>query len=218
MVKDKNTALLPVILILAMAGVVGFLVFLINNESKIVEPPNHDYTSTDVEIREIYKGDWGMGDLAVVYKTPGEIYRASKLVVIGTPYGEPIPILAEKYNSYVGTRFRVEKVLKGNAGDEIVVAGSGIYDKINKKVRLVGKDPLKPGEKYLLFLLPAGNPYVIQYQKKIGEIYMVTGAWQGEFRIINGRVYSRNVLGEAAPEGLKVKGMPYSEFVAEMKK
>ena len=82
----------------------------------------------------------------------------------------------------------------------------------------MGKDMLKPGERYLLFLVPAGNPYVIKAQEKYGKIYMVTGAWQGEFKIINGRVYSRNVLGEAEPVGLKVKGMPFSEFIAEMKK
>ncbi len=158
------------------------------------------------EIKEVYKAEWGYGELAEYYTTLLQLYKASDVVVVGTVVTDPWYERAEKINVYFKTKFRVEKVLKGKCGREIIISDTGTYIPKAGKAYRDGADLWKKGEKYILFLRTDGKRYV------------PTGSWQGEFKIINGRVYSRNVLGEAEPVGLKVKDMPFSEFVAEMKK
>ena len=110
---NRNMGLVIGVLFIIAAGFV-FTTFRMHfpDNSHGAEPLGYDNRSIDVEIKEIHKPEWGLGELAVVYKNPAEIYRASKLVVIGMPYGEPFEIRAEKFNSNVGM-IQSRKGIKG---------------------------------------------------------------------------------------------------------
>jgi|Deesub1362B_J571_1020462.scaffolds.fasta_scaffold01756_6 hypothetical protein len=178
-----------------------------------------DAEEEPVILKEIHKPEWGLGDLAKHYKNVAELYRDSVLVVIGTAEEDTWAIdTKHPAVDYGAVRVKVEKVLKGKCGDEILVVSTAYIKPQENRIVLFGRDPWKKGKRYIFFLSEAINPELDSFREKWGMIYIPTGAYQGEFRVVNNRVYSRNVIGEAEPEGLKVRGMPLSEFIKEMKK
>jgi hypothetical protein len=102
--------------------------------------------------------------------------------------------------------FRPTQTLKGSPTSVIMVGQRAIFK--GSTVRASEDDTLfKAGDTYILFLKKA-----LPHE---GEIYWITGATQGAFPVINGRVSSRNVTGEIPKNvGPQVKKEGLDNFLA----
>ncbi len=156
--------------------------------------------------------------LARYYDDIDELVVDSEVIALGQFEGEPIavPPKTDKPPYDPGRRellFRPTVVLKGEVKEAIRVAQRvGVADSASMVAHDEVETPFEPGTTYILFLVPT------LHKEEFGEFYWVTGAPQGAFRVQDGKVYSRNVLGEIPQNlGPKVEGQPLDSFLATLR-
>jgi hypothetical protein len=188
------------------------------------------YASTDEFVQD--------SDVIVVGKFSNKptLKRPTKLADLPTANSEdqlPPPrnqdLLLQRDPGHRDLSFMVRRVLKGDSTTkQVVVAQRGAIgdDTTENTVKPVEGDTLfKPGGQYILFLKKA-FPHEIQNAGY--EFYWIVGASQGAHRLVNGKVYSRNIQkkainNEAAidteiPEdlGQKVDGIEEEKFIQDI--
>jgi len=73
-------------------------------------------------------------------------------------------------------------------------------------------------------LYEEGSVYVLFLSRSVAPVppatdyYWTTGAWQGSFRVLDGRVRSRGELGESPPSSLKARGQQLGDFLDAVRK
>ena len=107
------------------------------------------------------------------------------------------------YMYFTDFAFKIDRILKGKAVEEVVVHQTGAED---GKME-ISDDPLfKTGERYILFL----------HEYETGR-YSVAGGPDGRFKVVGDKIYSMNYFLTPAdislPEGLDVNGMLKDDFV-----
>jgi hypothetical protein len=158
------------------------------------------------------------GDLAKLYKTVDELTSDAQVIALGQFEGK-----ANVVPPHTGTppydpgrrelAFRPTEVLKGvgevNLGSNIQIAQRAIT--VNNTVKSAKDDTLfQSGDTCILFLTPA--------LPEEGKFYWVTGAMQGALRVVDGKVYSRNLTGEIPQEiGPTVDAQPLAGFISTLR-
>jgi hypothetical protein len=102
--------------------------------------------------------------------------------------------------------FSISQVLKGDEKEEAIIHQLGAAGKM-----VVTEDPLfEQGEKYVLFL-----------HKTESGVYYVLGAYQGRFKVVDGKVFSMdNVIDDKifiSPE-LSYNGIELEDFIGDIYK
>lgn len=181
-----------------------------------------------------------MGSVAKNYETIDQLAVDSQVIVLGNFQGNPniarpkmgqdsapartanesppqrnldtqLKLLAQREPGRRELDFQPAEVLKGDIqASSITVAQRAAIDE--NAVGPVEDDKLfEPREKYILFLTPA--------LPNEGKFYWITGAFQGAFKVKNGKITSQNIAGENRQEviGPRVKGESLETFMTAIK-
>lgn len=153
------------------------------------------------------------GSIAKIYQSADELLSDSAIVVVGVFDGKERIVSSNTtvvpfYPGWREMPFRVTHIIKGTPDAVVQVAQHVGF--APDGVRPVEDDTLfTTGSRYILFLTPQPG----------GGIYWLTGAIQGAFPVINGRVFSRNVVGDIPKEiGPTVDGKPLNQFIEDLQK
>jgi hypothetical protein len=190
------------------------------------------------------------GSVAAIYKNADDMLKDADLVVTGSFTGNKIAIPASKplnlpprasensvapprdpnliYQVSLGhldSEFRVAEIIKGQSASQIHIAQSGMITTLSESKPMSGDRFFKGGDSYVLFLNKA-LPHEI---KNAGgrDFYYLVGAYQGGYRIKNGKAYSRDIEDldsaraiptELAPGyGHRVNGTDVSQLLQDLR-
>jgi hypothetical protein len=106
--------------------------------------------------------------------------------------------------------FRISEVIKGEVKDKVVSVAQNAIATENLTKPLEGDIFFEPGEKYILFLTPA--------LPSEGQFYWLTGAVQGGFKVVNGKVRSRELKDRGSQEiGPQVREESLESFLKSIR-
>jgi hypothetical protein len=157
------------------------------------------------------------GSVAVAYYSMDQMATDADVIVAGTFSDEKILVPMSKFVDFpsrnpktleaaprdsslinqnelghLDSGFNISEVIKGNVNSKIYVAQNGVMATTPAASKPVSGDRFfKGGDSYILFLKKA-LPHSV---KNAGgrSFYYVVGAYQGGYRIRNGKVYSRDI-------------------------
>lgn len=157
-----------------------------------------------------------LASVATVYKSMGGMVPEADLIVTGNFTGEQIivseskpldlpPRESEKSPApprntnliyqvelgHIDSGFTVSEVIKGQTTSKVYVAQSGSITMNSKATPMSGDRFFKGGDSYILFLK---KPLPHEIKNAGGRsFYYLVGAYQGGYRIKDGRVYTRDI-------------------------
>ena len=157
------------------------------------------------------------GSIAVVYQNTNQMIADADVIVTGTFTGEQIVVPRTKPVDYpprasgdaptpprdpklidqvelghLDSAFNVSEVVKGQVGSKVYVAQSGVIGATAATSKPISEGPFfTAGNSYILFLK---KPQAHEIRNAGGRsFYYAVGAYQGAYRIKNGKVYTRDI-------------------------
>jgi hypothetical protein len=156
-------------------------------------------------------GPSGSASYVSSFQDLGELCNSSDVIVVGTVERviEVVPEENSKGMIYdAKSAFRINQVLKGNIGNEIVLTKIALKGPEGWVEGIAEDPPFEAGERWVLFL-------------NADMSYNNLGPW-GRYKIIDDKVYSMNrITGDNDAYGagqLDFNGVPLSGFIAEVNK
>lgn len=171
---------------------------------------------TNSSLADVQADNKVSGSVATIYKNTDEMLADADLVVTGSftgkqvavPTSQPLNLPARASENSVApsrdpnliyqvelghldSEFRIAEVISGQSGSQIYIAQSGMIITPSQSKSVSGDRFFKSGDSYILFLKKAQSHEI----KNAGgrELYYLVGAYQGGYRIKNGRAYSRDI-------------------------
>ena len=154
-------------------------------------------------VATIYKSMGGMvpdADLIVTGSFTGEQVIVSKSKLLDLPPREseksPAPLrdpnlIHQVELGHIDSGFNISEVIKGQATTKVYVAQRGSIAMNSKVTPMSGDRFFKGGDSYILFLK---KPLPHEIKNAGGRsFYYLVGAYQGSYRIKDGRVYTRDI-------------------------
>ncbi len=211
----------PVAFVLVLTVVLVGTAYAAIRSIRSTEVPNTLNRNSSMKVSEV-KSASASGQIAQEYKNVSDLVTNSQLIVIGQFEGDPRivppnlpPNGKEPYDP--GRRelsFRVTGTLKGELKTSVNVA-QRVGFPTTDLTTVVGLDDdtlFKAGDSYILFL----NKTL--HEREFGEFYWIAGAVQGAMKVIDSKVYSRNVIGDIPADlGPSVSGQPLDAFLANVR-